>query len=147
MMDRKYRALIASVGGLALILASNASFAASGSVHGGGGFAAHPMFRPSIARSFRHHHGRNVGGVFWPGEAGWADGPASADPVDASPPTSGDVHYTYTYDVPWDAVHRLPPNVLPSTRPYVPDCTAQTVTVPRRGGTSQTTNVNITRCY
>jgi hypothetical protein len=64
-----------------------------------------------------------------------------------SGPTSGDVHYTYTYDIPWDAVHRFPPNVIPSARPYVPDCTAQTVTVPKREGTAQTANINIMRCY
>ena len=113
------------------------------------------MFRPSAARSFRHQsfqnrHGRNVG-AFWPGDGGWGYGSSYSDPVDATPPISGapsgDVHYTYTYDVPWDQVHRFPPNVIPSARPYVPDCTAQTVTVPKHEGTSQTANINIMRCY
>ena len=149
MTYRKYGAFIASLGGLALILAGNATFAASGAAHGGGhAFAAHPMFRPSLARSFRHHRGTNVG-AFWPGEGDWVDGSSVGQPgVDAVPPSpSGDVHYTYTYDVPWDQIHRFPPNVIPSARPYVPDCTAQTVTVPKHGGTAQTTNINIIRCY
>jgi hypothetical protein len=149
MTYRKYGTFIASLSGLALLLATNVTFGASGTAHGAGAFAAHPMFRPSAARSFRHHRGRNVG-AFWPGDGGWSDGSYS-DPVDAMPPTSGptsgDVHYTYTYDIPWDAVHRFPPNVIPSARPYVPDCTAQTVTVPRREGTAQTANINIMRCY
>jgi hypothetical protein len=37
--------------------------------------------------------------------------------------------------------------VIPSARPYVPDCTAQTVTVPKHEGTVQTANINIIRCY
>lgn len=153
MTYRKYGALIASLGGLALILAGNATFAASGAAHGGGhAFAAHPMFRPSIGRSFqhqsfRHHRGQNVG-AFWPGDGDWVGGSSVGEPgVDAAAPPSGDVHYTYTYDVPWDQIHRFPPNVIPSARPYVPDCTAQTVTVPKHEGTAQTTNINIIRCY
>jgi hypothetical protein len=149
MTYRMYGAFIASLSGLALILASNATFAASSAARGGvRAFAAHPMFRPSIARSFRHHRGLNVG-AFWPGEGDWIDSSSYGQPgVDAAPPpTSGDVHYTYTYDVPWDQVHRFPPNVTPSARPYVPDCTAQTVTVPKREGTEQTANINIIRCY
>ena len=149
MAYRKYGASIASLSGLALILATSATFAASGTAHGAGVFAGHPMFRPSATRSFRHHRGRNVG-AFWPG-GDWGDGASYSDPVDATPPISGapsgDVHYTYTYDVPWDQVHRFPPNVIPSARPYVPDCTAQTVTVPKHEGTSQTANINIMRCY
>jgi hypothetical protein len=148
MTYRKYGAFLASLSALALILAGNAAFAASGAAHGGRAFAAHPMFRPSTARSFRHHRGQNVG-AFWPGDGDWVDGSSVGQPgADAAPPpTSGDVHYTYTYDVPWDQVHRFPPNVIPSARPYVPDCTAQTVTVPKHEGTAQTANINIIRCY
>jgi hypothetical protein len=154
MTYRKYGAFIAPLSGLALILASNATLAASSAARGSvQAFAAHPMFRPSIGRSFRHHRGLNVG-AFWPGEGDWIDSSSYGQPgygqpgVDAAPPpTSGDVHYTYTYDVPWDQIHRFPPNVTPSARPYVPDCTAQTVTVPKREGTEQTANINIIRCY
>jgi hypothetical protein len=60
-------------------------------------------------------------------------------------PPSGDVQYTYKYDVPWDWAHRFPPNVTPSNRPYVPSCTDESVTVPGRDGTDH--SINITRCY
>ncbi len=63
----------------------------------------------------------------------------------APPPASSDTRYTYTYDVPWDWVHRFPPNVTPSDRPYVQSCPSESVTVPGRGGTEQT--VNVMRCY
>jgi hypothetical protein len=142
-----FRLLIASVGGLALVLASSEAFAASGAVHGGAA-ATHGAGRAAFARSIGHHRrGRNAA-VFWPDTGYWDYGSATGEPgVDVAPPASGDVHYTYTYDAPWDAVHRLPPNVLPSTRPYVSDCTTQTVTVPRRGDPQQTANINIIRCY
>ena len=65
--------------------------------------------------------------------------------VDAAPPMSGDVHYTNTYDVPWDWAHRLPPMVAPSERPYLPSCPTETVTVTGRGGQEQT--VNVMRCF
>lgn len=55
------------------------------------------------------------------------------------------MHYTYTYDVPWDWAHRYPPAVIPSERAYVPECPEQTVTVAGKGGKEQT--VNIIRCY
>jgi hypothetical protein len=141
------RTLIASFSALALILATSETFAAGAGVAHGGAFSAHPAFRPGIGRSFGHHRGRNVG-AFWPGIGDWGYGATPGEPnLDVPPPASGDVHYTYTYDVPWDAVHRLPPNVIPSARPYVPDCTAQTVTVPRREGGEPTASVNIMRCY
>lgn len=83
-----------------------------------------------------------------PGTGYRDDGSASGEPgVDVAPPASGDVHYTYTYDVPWDAAHRFPPNVLPSARPYVSDCTTQTVTVPRRVDPQQTADIHVIRCY
>src|SRR5664280_784056 len=62
----------------------------------------------------------------------------------ASSAVSGYFHYTYTYDVPWDAVHRYPPVVSPSepvVRPYVPGCPAQTVTVPMGDGKEQTVTI------
>ena len=148
------RTLIASLSALALILATSDTFAAGSGVAAarGGVFAAHPAFRPGVGRSFGRHRGRNnVGAFFWPGFGDWGDYDGSTPGgygADVPPPqASGDVHYTYTYDVPWDQIHRFPPNVQPSARPYVPDCTAQTVTVPRRAGTDQTADVNIMRCY
>ncbi len=107
---------------------------------------------PGVGRSFGRHRGRNnVGAFFWPGFGDWGDYDGSTPGgygADVPPPqASGDVHYTYTYDVPWDQIHRFPPNVTPSARPYIPDCTAQTVTVPRREGGEATESVNIMRCY
>jgi hypothetical protein len=147
------RTLIASLSGLVLILATSDTFAAGPGVAARAGvFAAHPAFRPGVGRSFGRHRGRNnVGAFFWPGFGDWGDYDGSTPGgygADVPPPqASGDVHYTYTYDVPWDQIHRFPPNVVPSARPYVPDCTAQTVTVPRRAGGEPTESVNIMRCY
>jgi hypothetical protein len=147
MMFPGSRTLIASLSGLALLLATGETFAAGPGAGHGGAFTAHPAFRPGTGRTFGHHRGRNVG-AFWPG---WGDGYYGSTPaepgVDAAAPASGDVHYTYTYDVPWDQVHRFPPNVVPSDRPYVQECTTQTVTVPRHGGSDQTADINIMRCY
>ena len=62
-----------------------------------------------------------------------------------TPPASSDVHYTYTYEAPWDWAHRNPPNVAPSDRPYVPGCTSEPVKVPGSKGGEHV--VNVTRCY
>ena len=111
-------ALIASLG-VAFILAPNATFAGS----------------------------RAMG--YWPAEGYYYDPSYGSSPYGTSPlvvrPPPRDFNYTHTQDVPWDAVHRFPPMVAPSNRPYVQDCTAQTVTVPGRNGEGQT--VNIMRCY
>lgn len=142
------RFLIASLGGLALILATSETFSASAAQ--GRTASAHAMFRPSAARSIGHHRRERNAAVYWPdGTYGYYGdyGAAPGEPALEAPPPSGDAHYTYTYDAPWDAVHRLPPNVLPGPRPYVSDCTTQTVTVPRGGDPGQTANINITRCY
>ncbi|HLZ03926.1 MAG TPA: hypothetical protein VKR55_17505 [Bradyrhizobium sp.] len=139
MTSRLYGALVASLG-LALVLATNEASAAPRGVA-----SAHPMFRPLNAHAFRHHRGRNF--LFWPGIDGTYYGPDGTPQAEAYalPPTSSDVHYTYTYDVPWDWAHRFPPNVVPSDRPYVSSCTAEIVTVPGHDGGRQT--VNVTRCY
>jgi hypothetical protein len=75
---------------------------------------------------------------------GYYDGASSygAPMIDVTQPSN--IHYTYTYDVPWDWTHRFPPNVVPSDRPYVPGCTNEVVTVPGRAGEH---TVNVTRCY
>jgi hypothetical protein len=137
--------LIVSLGGLGLILAAGEAFAGAGAAQG---TTAHSASRPSIARSFGHHRGHRAD-TFWPGVEDGTYGPTYGEPGPdvTPPPPTGDVHYTYTYDVPWDAVHRFPPNVTPSARPYVPDCTSQTVKVPREDWEGQTADINVIRCY
>ncbi len=141
--SRMYGAFTASLSVVALMLASNETFAASAAPRGGV-TSTHSISRPSVAQSIRHHRRNNVG-AFWPA-AGDFYGPSNGEPIgDAGQPASGDVHYTYTYDVPWDWAHRYPPAVTPSDRPYVPSCPSEAVTVPGRGGEERT--VNIMRCY
>lgn len=148
MAYRMYGALLASLGVGALILAPNETFADPAAALHGGSVAVNPAFRPSAGRPLQRHRGHYARG-FWPGTAGYFyEPPYYAEPgVEVVPPTSGDVRYTYTYDVPWDWSHRYPPTVVPSNRPYVQDCTKQTVKVPRREGEEETVSVNITRCY
>jgi hypothetical protein len=144
MKYRVFGAMIASVSAATLLLASNATFARSGiaphgmlaaSPHAG----AHPLLRPP--HRFR---GRNPF-VYWPGGGGFYYEPSSGEPyANPAQPQSSDVSYTNIYDVPWDWAHRLPPNVAPSDRPFVPSCPSETVTVPGRSGE---TTVNIMRCY
>jgi hypothetical protein len=139
MKSTMQKAFIASLGAVALLLATDLSFARSGGAPGAGARA----MPPAGAHAFRQHRrnfiGSAVGGYYY-----GADGAPLLDAPQAQP-ASNDVRYTYTYDVPWDWAHRYPPNVVPSDRPYVPGCGAETVTVPGRGGRDQT--VNITRCY
>src|SRR5260370_39559608 len=100
MRHRMYGAFIASLSVVALMLAANQTFARSGAASRGGVASTHSIFRPSVAHSFRHHRRNNLG-TFWPG--GFFYGPSNGEPLaDFTPPPSGDVHYTYTYDVPWD---------------------------------------------
>src|SRR5436305_12665756 len=110
-----------AIGAAALMLAATDTFGGSGTAHGGG-IWTHSNHHSSFARPFRHH--KNIG-AFWPGAGGYYEPPAGEPPVDVTPSASSDVHYTYTYDVPWDAVHRFPQAVTPSepyVRPYVPAC-------------------------
>lgn len=145
MTHRMYGAFIASLSVVALMLAANETFARSGAVHRGGFISTHSISRVPVARSLRHHR-RNHVGTLLPAVGDSFYGPSNGEPlVGATQPMSGDVHYTYTYDVPWDWAHRYPPAVTPSERPYVPSCPAETVTVPGRDGSEQT--VSIMRCY
>ena len=140
MTFKMHSAFIASLSAAALLLATGDSFARSGAAPGGG---ARTM-PPAAGHAFGHHR-RNVGG-YWPARGGYYYAPANGEPQsDAMQPASRDVRYTYTYDVPWDWAHRYPPNVVPSDRPYVSSCSAETVTVPGRNGQDKT--INITRCY
>jgi hypothetical protein len=138
-----HKVFFASLSAVALMLAANETFARSGAASGGGVSSTHSISRPSVAHSLRHHR-RNDLGAFWPFVGDY--GPSNGEPgVDVAPPVSGDIHQTYTYDVPWDWAHRYPPAVIPSERPYVPSCPAETVTVSGHDGKEQT--VNIMRCY
>jgi hypothetical protein len=145
MTYRMHSALVASLSAVALLLAANQTFARSGAAHGGGFTSTHSAFHPRVAQSLRHHR-RNNDGTFWPAAAAYDYGPSNGEPVvEGTPPASGDIHTTYTYDVPWDWAHRYPPAVTPSDRPYVPSCPTEAVTVPGRDGTEKT--INVTRCY
>jgi hypothetical protein len=137
-----YRASIASLSAIALLLGAGDAFARSGAAHAG---LASTHLHPFVGPSFRHHR-RNHVGAFWPGADGYFYGPSDGEPVaDAAQPGSNDAHYTYTYDVPWDWAHRYPPAVVPSDRPYVSSCPTEAVTVRGRGGQDQI--VNVMRCY
>ena len=143
MTYRMYGAFIASLSAVALMLAANPAFARSGAAVRGG--FTHSISHASAAHLFRHHRRNNIG-AFWPGVEDYPYGPSNGEPmVDGAPPASGDIHYTQTYDVPWDWAHRFPPAVTPSDRPYVSSCPAETVTVLGHDGREQT--VNIMRCY
>jgi len=141
MKSTMQKAFIASLGAAALMLAADVSFARSEGAPGAGAAAARAMAHPAGAHAFRQHRRNFIG----PAVGGYYYGPDGVPLVDAPQPASADVRYTYTYDVPWDWAHRYPPNVVPSDRPYVSSCGAETVNVPGRGGREQT--VNITRCY
>jgi hypothetical protein len=142
MKFRMYAAVIASLSAAALMLAANETFARSGSAPRGAFASTHPMPHPSGAHAFRHH--RRSGVPFWPAAGGFVDGPSGEPIVDTAQPVSGNLHYTYSYDVPWDWTHRYP-LTLPSDRPYVPSCGSEPVTVPGRNGSEHT--VNVMRCY
>ena len=151
MTYRTYGALIASLSVAALLLTASAAAARSGAVVVGAApravAATHPNFRPLTRNALRHQHTRDFGAFWWPpvGDDSYGTAPSGEPMGEAPAAASGDVHYTTTYDVPWDWAHRYPPNVNPSDRQYVPSCTDQAVTVPGHGGAEQT--VNITRCY
>jgi hypothetical protein len=143
MMYRVYGALVASLSVAALALAPNPGFAGAGTAHGGRMASARPAFHPHGIQPFRHHRGS---AIFWPGVDGYDYAPSAGEPlVDTTLPPSGDVHYTYTQDVPWDWAHRYPPAVAPSDRPYVSACPEETKTFTGRDGRDQT--VNVMRCY
>jgi len=131
-----FRALIAALGTIVMMLAANEAIARSGAVGRARPFVPHKVF---------HHHTGNSAG-FWPGYGDFAWPSSNGEPVQAIPqPTSSDIHYTQTYDVPWDWAHRFPPNVTPSDRPYVSTCPVETLTFHERDGSDKT--VNVMRCY
>jgi hypothetical protein len=136
-------AFIASLSLAALMLAANETFAETRTTFTGG-FNPWHSIGPRVAQSMVHHRTNDVGALWF--EGGFFDGSSNGEPmVDPTQPTSGDVHYTYTNDVPWDWVHRYPPAVTPSERPYVPSCPTETVKFSGHDGNEQT--VNVMRCY
>ncbi|MEI9924411.1 MAG: hypothetical protein WDN50_13560 [Bradyrhizobium sp.] len=143
MTSKMYAALVASVGAVALVCSAGESSARTGTASRA--FTpAHSISHPAFAHSLRHSRRRNAG-LVWGTDSydyGSPDGTPLAD--DGTAPASGDVHYTTTYDVPWDWAHRFPPNVTPADKPYVPSCPTQVVTVPGRNGNQ---NVNVTQCF
>lgn len=141
MTCKKLAALIACVGMVATLDPPEA-FSASGAAPHGWGPARHATFRSPVVQSLWRW--RNRGAGLWP-VGGSFYGPGDEGVVPVAQPVSGDIHYTFTNDVPWDWVHRYPPLVAPSDRPYVPSCTAETQTFPGRDGEPQT--ISVTRCY
>jgi hypothetical protein len=144
MTNKMYGALVASLSVAALMLAANETFAGPAVAHRGSFASTRTAFHPPAIRSLRHHRMNNAG-IFWPGVGGYDYEPSGGEPPVGAAPPSGDTHYTYTYDVPWDWAHRYPPTVTPSDRPYVSSCPEETVKVPGRDGNEQT--VNVMRCY
>jgi hypothetical protein len=141
MTFKKYSALIASLSAVALMLAT--SEASAGPAGPRVGAARHAIGHRPFVHGFRHHRGA-FGPQYWPGYD--TDGSSYAQaPMDVAPPVSRDIHVTTTYDVPWDWAHRLPPQVAPSDRAYVPSCQVESVAVP--GGSGEGHTVNVTRCY
>ena len=139
--SKKYSALIASLSAIALMLATSEA-SARGAGFRGGMTAPHMIGHRPFVHAFRHRG--PFGPVVWPGDTGYDPAYGQA-PADVTPSGSNDVHYTYTYDVPWDWAHRLPPQVAPSERPYVPGCSVEGVTVPDSNGEAHT--VNVTSCH
>ena len=145
MTHRIHVAFIASIGLVALMLPKNETSARPGAAPHAAFTPGHPVFHRPFAPGFRHRGRNNFGAFFWPGY-GDDYGPSYGTPLEAVPQAMpSDVHYSYTYDVPWDWVHRYPPNVTPSDKPYVSSCPEETVKVPGRDGTERT--VSIMRCY
>jgi hypothetical protein len=150
MMNKVYAALIMSFS-VALTFASNQAFGQSGASHGGVSASTHSPILPSGTR----HHNRRNGETFFPAAGGFFWGPSNGQPnVEVAQPIgpiSGDINYTYKFDVPWDWAHRYPPSFfasppVPVSPPVTYDrgCPAQTVTVSGANGKDQT--VTIVRC-
>jgi hypothetical protein len=149
MAYRKYGALIASFGAVALVFAASQALARSGAAHGVAG-AKHPLARHQalLHRHFRNNNGNNNNNGFWTAwpydDYSYGSTPGEA-PLGLPQPVPGDIRNSQAYDIPWDWAHRYPPLVTPGDKPYVPTCPAEAVTVPGHDGKEQT--VNITRCY
>lgn len=150
MAYKMYVAFTASLG-IALALASSESFGGSGTANDRRSASTHSISHPLIARSLKHHHGRNRR-VFGSAGGGFFYNQPNGEPLlDVTQPQSGDLQYTCTYDIPWDWAHRCPPFAPPSepasapvVRQYAPGCPVQTITIPMGDGKERT--VSIVRC-
>ncbi len=151
MTFKTYKAFITTLSAVTLMIAADQTFGApaagvTGARHSG------PARSHSFAPRWLHHHRGNNAVTFWPTTGDYyepTNGLSNGEPgVDLTQPSSRDVHYTYTNDVPWDWAHRYPPSLIApeqGAKPYVPGCPAQTITVPGIDGKEQT--INIVRCY
>ena len=145
--------------GVALTLASNQAFGQA--VLGGRPTFTHSNFhhpfvhnRPNFRPLVNHRLNRRNFGSFFPGGFffGPSNGPFASEVAQPfSEPVTGDFHYTYKYDVPWDWAHRYPPSFFasPPGLPappvnYQPGCAAQTITVP--GGDGKDQSISMVRC-
>jgi hypothetical protein len=130
-------AALAAAASLSFVAPQGASAAPvhAGGSHPGGGHGHHALIRPRASRT--------AGWGLWGNGAMIYAAPQSPaiEPVAGSGTLSQ--HVTYTYDVPWDAVHRYPPALR--TYEYAQGCRTDRQTVPGHSGGKQT--VNITRCY
>lgn len=136
--------LLASLGATLLTLSAEETFA-----QGRGAAAAAPFVQPGVpigAKPVVSHPRHGFARGFWPAAGGYYYGAPYSEPLATPALPSNDINVTYTYkqDVPWDWVHRYPPSVTPSDRPYVSGCSSEPVTVPGRNGEH---TVNVIRCY
>jgi hypothetical protein len=100
--------LIASLGAVALILATGAASADPGAARGAGLAPSRPAFP-----AFPRHHNR--GGGFFPGVVYGATNDVRDVVVEAPPVASrtDELRYTCVLDIPWDYVHRCPQFTTP----------------------------------
>jgi hypothetical protein len=143
MAYRKYGALIASLGVTALVFAANGASARSGNPAQGLVGAKHPVARNQVLLH-RFNRRNNFNGTVWPAYDDSFYGPSTGEPG-LTQPIPTDIRNSQAYEIPWDWAHRYPPIVVPTERPYVSSCSAETVNVPGREGKEQA--VNILRCY
>ena len=152
MMYRMYATAYIVFFGVALTLAPNESFGRSGAALSGQSASTRSASHPSALRtgvhanfsSHRDHRQRNAGWALWSTAGSFYGINQGVLPSDVE--RSADItrsmsdHVTYTYDVPWDAVHRYP-----RVYEYASGCRSQNVMVPRGDGKRQ--SVSIVRCY
>jgi len=144
------RVVLGAALAVGLAMTASGAFAASGAApgaavsasgHAGGGHAnAGRAGSHAIARA---RGSRNAGWGLW-GNGAVIYGAPPSPGVEGVPSVAAlSEHVTYTYDVPWDAVHRYPPALR--TYEQAQGCHTQQQTVPRPDGGKQ--SVNIIRCY
>src|SRR3954453_4923872 len=94
-----YGTLMAGLGVVALLLTGNETFAGSAGGPGGPPHAGGPGHR--LGGAHLQHHRRNHIRTFWPPATGFFYEPSNGVPDVNVVQPSNDIHYTYTYDVPW----------------------------------------------